>query len=149
MESYPGKMQLMSGKWVQSRSCRCGSLAEATVPSSPWVWTRTRPIAISPTVLVHVGRAHLQHRLRSPLLSELLRPLGATVHRLDHAFARHAAVGQTQAAVTRVIHPLSVGLHIPQLIRRDLPRIVVRAVPWRRPQFRAARWSTRQLRLVT
>ena len=54
------------GMWVQSRFCRCRSWTVATVPSSPRIWTRTRPRASSLTVLTHVRRSHLQHRLGSP-----------------------------------------------------------------------------------
>src|SRR5512135_49565 len=127
-----------SSSRVQSRSCRCRSTAKATGPSGPWVWTWARPITLSPTVLTQVRRSHLQQRLRSPLLPELLRPFPATVHLLDQALDRRATDGQAQLTVTRVVHPAPVVFHIPQRIRRDLPRLVVRALPWRRPQLRAA-----------
>ena len=68
------------GMWVESRFCRCRSWTVATVPSSPRIWTRTRPIAISLTVLTHVRRSHLRHRLGSPFLPDLFGPRDATVH---------------------------------------------------------------------
>ena len=68
------------GMWVQSRFCRCRSWTVATVPSSPRIWTRTRPIVISLTVLTHVRRSHLQHRLGSPFLPDLFGPRESTVH---------------------------------------------------------------------
>jgi hypothetical protein len=108
------------GMWVQSRFCRCRSWTVATVPSSPRIWTRTRPIAISLTVLTDGRRSHLQHRLGSPLPPDLFGPRDATVHLLDHALDRRAADGQTQPAVPlpRVIHPVSVVLNVPQRIHR-------------------------------
>jgi hypothetical protein len=68
------------GLWVQSGFCRCRSWTVATVPRSPRVWTRTRPRAISLTVLTDVRRSHLQHRLGSPFLPDLFGPRDATVH---------------------------------------------------------------------
>src|SRR5215475_7426281 len=106
--------------------------------------TRARPVALRPAVLAHIGRSYLQDRLRSSVLPELLRPFHAPVHLLDHALDRRTTDRQTQPPVARVIHPLSVVLHIPQRLGRNLPRVLIGAPPWRWTQFGAARPQARQ-----
>src|SRR5262245_60211200 len=100
--------------------------------------TWPRPVAFRPAVLAHIRRSHLQDRLGSPVLPELLRPFHAAVHLLDHALDRRTADRQTQPAVTRIVHPLPIVLHIPQRLGRELPRIIIRAPPWRWSQLGAA-----------
>src|SRR5262249_58370648 len=88
----------------------------------------SRPVGSGAVVLAQIGGAQLQQRFGAAVEPELFAALHATIDLLDRRLYRRAARRQSQAPVTRVIHPGAIVLNVDQRLPHDLPRVGVASV---------------------
>jgi hypothetical protein len=111
----------VSDRAGKSRSARRGAIAFLSVQSKCEGDRSHRPVGAAAAKTHHASPDRLRSRTPlapateppSPLLPERLRPFPATIHRLDQALDRRVADRQAQPAITWVVPPVRVVLHIP------------------------------------
>src|SRR5208337_1784635 len=81
--------------------------------------------------LAQVVRSQLEDRFRAWLRPELLAPLYAFVHHLDHRLHGAGHDWQTLATVVVISHSVGVVLQVAQRLEDSLPRVAVGALGWR------------------